>query len=101
MKNTNIHDALVELYMDLKIRKLNELNMAEEAESVLEERETLRSKDVMTIVNYLKYSIEQFVDFKASEGRKTTSSESDANNYEDLLRKLEGDIRSHIRVRSY
>jgi hypothetical protein len=101
MKNNNIHDALVEFYMDLKIRKLNEMNMVEEAESVLGEREILRSKDIMTIINYLKYSIEQFVEDKITDGRKTTSCENDSASYEELLRKLEGDIRSHIKVRSY
>lgn len=98
MKN-NIHDALVELYLELKLRKLNELNLIEEGENVMGEKENLKGKDTMTIVNYLKYSIEQFLDEKLSEGRKTTTSEHDATSYEELLRKLEGDIRSHIRVR--
>jgi hypothetical protein len=97
MKN-NIHDALVELYLDLKLRKLNELNLIEEAENVMEEKDGLRGKDTMTVVNYLKYSMEQFLDDKMSDGRKTTTSDQDTTNYEELLRKLEGDIRSHIRV---
>ena len=99
MKN-NIHDALVELYLDLKLRKLNELNLLDDYNEIKGEKETLKGKDTMTIVNYLKYSIEQFIDDKILEARKTTTFENDAN-YEELLRKLEGDIRSHIRVKIF
>jgi hypothetical protein len=82
----------------LKLRKLNELNLIEEAENVMDEKDVLRGKDTMTVVNYLKYSLEQFLDDKISEGGKMTTSENDTTHYEELLRKLEGDIRSHIKV---
>ncbi len=59
----------------------------------------------MTVLEYIKNSIDILIDLKVQEKteflKKTNleDEEEKQNEYESLLRKLEGDIRTHIRVK--
>lgn len=58
----------------------------------------------MTILDYIKNSIDIIVELKAEEKleeykkKSSMEEEENQNEYESLLRKLESDIRQHIRV---
>jgi hypothetical protein len=68
------------------------------------ERENLKKTNPITIMEYIKSSIDILIDLKVEERMENTKrqtfgdSEDRINEYEPLLKKLEGDIRQHIRV---
>ena len=67
-----------------------------------EEKENLKNQNPLTIMEYIKSSIDILIDLKVEErleNMKRASDSDDENDYESLLRKLESDIRAHIRVR--
>ena len=69
----------------------------------------MRKTSPFTLIEYIKSSIEILIDLKVQEKllekilkRQENSSdipEEETNEYEKLLRKLEGDIRSYIKVK--
>ena len=70
-----------------------------------DEREKLRKTNPLTIIEYIKNSIDVLIDLKVEEkieaNKKWNLQEEDEerqNEYENLLRKLESDIRLHIKV---
>jgi hypothetical protein len=71
-----------------------------------EEREKLRKTNLLTIIEYIKDSIDILIDLKVEEKLETkkinnlnsAGEEERQNEYETLLRKLESDIRLHIKV---
>ncbi len=122
MKKGNTHkltieDAIIDLYLNVKIRKQEEvfLKLIFQIENYDEssqekEKEKLRKASPYTIIEYIKSSIEILIDLKVQEKfqekdqRKDEFSnnfsfEDDTNEYEKLLRKLESDIRTYIKVR--
>jgi len=69
-----------------------------------EEKEKLRKTNPLTIIDYIKNSIDILIDLKVEEKleaiKKLNLSDEieKQNEYETLLRKLESDIRLHIKV---
>lgn len=73
-----------------------------------EEKEALRNLDSFTLIKYIKTSIDILVDLRVEErvlhknnisnDIQNTSIEEEGNIYEPLLRKLESDIRAHIKL---
>ena len=72
-----------------------------------EEKENLKKTNPLVILDYIKNSIDILIELKVEErieAYKKQNSEEDEdrqNEYETLLRKLESDIRQHIRVNTY
>jgi hypothetical protein len=73
--------------------------------SLADERENLAKTSPLVILDYIKNTIEILVEAKVEERleslkkNNTEENEEKSNEYETLLRKLESDIRQHIRVR--
>lgn len=73
-------------------------------EMLIEEREKLRKTNSLTIIDYIKNSIDILIDLKVEEKLEAikklnlSGEEEKQNEYETLLRKLESDIRLHIKV---
>lgn len=69
-----------------------------------EEKEKLRKANPLTIIDYIKNSIDILIELKVEEKlvafKKINLQDEDdkQNEYECLLRKLESDIRLHIKV---
>ena len=84
-------------------KKIENLN----TENLNSEKESLRKTNPFTIVEYIKNSIDILIDLKVEEkldlernsSINTKDDEERQNEYETLLRKLESDVRSHIKVK--
>ena len=108
-----IKKQLFDLYLSVKVRKSEEIEQLT-SEDVDRERQNLKHLSLISIMNYIQNSIDILVDLRANEKyeEKLEKEESkdnyinkedpkDANGlklYEGMLIKLEGDLRSHIRV---
>lgn len=101
-----LEEAIIDLYLNVKIRKQEEIETIED--NALEyEKEKLRKIDPITLIGYIKKSIEILVDIKVQDKLQASAehltsyygSDNTVNEYEKLLRKLEADIRNFIKVR--
>jgi hypothetical protein len=108
-----IKKQLIDLYLSVKVRKSEEIDQLT-SEDVDRERQNLKHLSLLSIINYIQNSIDILVDLRANDKyeQKLEKEESkdhyinyedpnDANGlklYEGMLIKLEGDLRSHIRV---
>ena len=108
-----IRRQLIDLYLCVKVRKSEEIEKLT-SENVDEERRNLKHLPLVDIINYIQNSIDVLVDLRASEKYQQKLEEDenkdkyinyedpkDANGlklYEGMLIKLEGDLRTHIRV---
>ena len=108
-----IKKQLIDLYLSVKVRQSEEIDQLT-SEDVDRERQNLKHLSLLSIINYIQNSIDILVDLRANEKyeQKLEKEESkdhyinyedpnDANGlklYEGMLIKLEGDLRSHIRV---
>ena len=112
-----IKNALIDLYLGVKVRKLSEINNITD-ELVVEEEQILKKLPVLEIINYISNSIEILSEIKAQEKYEEkiledeekekyinkNDIENDPNGlklYEGMLIKAESDIRNHIRVSNY
>lgn len=112
-----IKNALIDLYLGVKVRKLSEINNMPD-ELVIEEEQILKKLPVLEIINYISNSIEILSEIKAQEKYEEkiledeekekyinkNDIENDPNGlklYEGMLIKAESDIRNHIRVSNY
>jgi len=112
-----IKNALIDLYLGVKVRKLSEINNMPD-ELVVEEEQILKKLPVLEIINYISNSIEILSEIKAQEKYEEkiledeekekyinkNDIENDPNGlklYEGMLIKAESDIRNHIRVSNY
>lgn len=84
--------------LNLKIGNLNK-------ELLFKEKEALKNTDPLTLIEYIKNSIDILINLKVEEKLEIEKNsgtnldqEAKQNEYEVLLRKLESDIRSHIKV---
>jgi hypothetical protein len=73
------------------------------ADSIKEEKENLKKMNPLRILDYIRNSIDILIDVKAEERlQNLKGDDKDAtdkmNEYEPLLKKLESDIRLHIKV---
>jgi hypothetical protein len=115
MKNPSeksIQEAIIELYLNVKIRKQDDVirNLIKldkfEHNSLEKEKEKLLKTNPLLILDYIKSSIEILINMKVQEKLQTTVqsrnseeiSDDDINVYEKELRHLEAEIRSHIKV---
>ena len=115
MSLKEIQDALIDLYLGLKVRKLVDLNNMSD-NSIEEEKNHLYKIPILDIINYITNSFEILSEIKAQEKYEEKicedekreeyynyENEEDANGlklYEGMLIKAESDIRNHIRVRN-
>ena len=67
--------------------------------SLEEEKETLKKTSSFTILEYIKNSIDILVDIKIEEKLNKSKNNEEEYDYESMLKKLEADIRSHIKVK--
>ena len=114
--------AIVDLYLNVKIRSTEELSALHDSQ-LEAEKEKLAQTSPFTVIEYIRSSIEILLNLKAEEARflaQATPSapssqapsapqtsrcscglpvESSSNShYEQMIQKLEGDVRNHIRV---
>jgi hypothetical protein len=113
-----LEDAIIELYLNVKVRKQEEVRINSHSskienynEDYLEkEKEKLRKTNPFVIIGYIKSSIEILIDLKVQEKLQEIEVKKDdfldhfdfgdgVNEYEKLLRKLEADIRSYVKVK--
>ena len=108
-----IRKQLIDLYLSVKVRKSEEIDKMT-SDDVDKERQSLKNYSLLKIMNYIQNSIDILVDLRANElyEKQLEKDESkkhyinyeapkDANGlklYEGMLIKLEGDLRTHIRV---
>ena len=76
------------------------------SDAVREERENLRKLNSLRIIDYIKTSLDILIDVKVEERIENINGQGKdsidrMNEYEPLLKKLEADIRQHIRVRNF
>jgi hypothetical protein len=99
-------EAIKELYVDVKIK----YKCDNEEEFKLNELEKIKDINVFKLIDYIKESINIYVNYKLDEARNSTSESNDKrefheNNdeevYEKMIKKLEADIRNHIKVINY
>lgn len=119
--NLNIvHEAIVDLYMTIKIRNSEEVNKTSnlQIEGFNHEKQTLEKEKLtksssLKLIDYIKSSIEILVNIKVEEQIElnkikfsqennilSTNEEENTNEYEKLLRQLESEIRNHIKVKN-
>jgi hypothetical protein len=81
-------------FNDEKIEGMNTISMNEE-------RENLKKTNPLTLMEYIKTSIDILIDLKVEERleKSKKNTDEDDQDYETLLKKLESDIRGHIRVK--
>ena len=102
-----IRDALINLYLSVKIRKSEDISNYDE-DLLTEEKTKLQNTDIILIINYIKTSIEILLNLKDEEEKnnkeETSSLRSEKsplevqNGYNEMLQNLENEIRAHIRV---
>ena len=115
MSLNEIKKSLINLYLNVKIRKVSNINNLSD-ESFNEEAKMLNKLPILDIINYLSNSFEVLSEIKAQEKYEEKliedekrekyynfEDEEDPNGlklYEGMLVKAESDIRNHIRVRN-
>ena len=115
MSLKEIQTALIDLYLGLKIRKLEDLKSIS-GNDIKKEKNYLYKIPILDIINYISNSFEILSEIKAQEKYEEKlnedekkenyynyENEEDVNGlklYEGMLIKAESDIRNHIRVRN-
>ena len=113
MSNTNITkitEALIDLYQSLKIRKESQAQTIDENYLSLE-RKNLEIIPPIDLITYIKTNIEILINMKVSEALsqmridpvsfiESHGSEAPMNEYEELLRKYENNIRTYIKYQN-
>ena len=98
-----ISEAIKELYIDVKIKN-NVENLEEFKKS---EFEKLKEINLFTLIEYIKESMDIYVNFKIeevknsfrfSEFQQKVFENNEDEVYEKMIKKLEADIRNHIKV---
>lgn len=114
----SIHQSIVDLYMQVKIRTQDEVsslfkqieNFNKDKEGF--EKDKLLKTSPLLLLDYIRSSIEIIISLKVQEQLElnkvksstelnglSTNDDETPNEYEKLLRQLEGEIRNHIKVR--
>lgn len=116
--NNNLHDALIDLYLKVKVRSSEEIEQYNTG-LMLEEKKELEDTSGIVLIEYIRSNVEILLNIKSEGGQTETnhnkslnypeffshassilSQNSKANNtqgYEKVIRKLEKDVRDHIR----
>ena len=96
--------AVMELYVDVKLKYKRE-NPIED--SKIKQLEKIKEVNVFKLIEYIKESIDIYVNFKIDEAKNSNESAAykekifQGNNqevYEIMMTKLEADVRNHIKV---
>ena len=122
MSISEIKEEIINLYLNVKVRKLDEVKIKKiyfqisklEDEEIAQEKNSLRKLSISDIINYIYNSIEILINIKANEkyeekleedekkekykNLNDTKDENGLKLYEGLLIKAEKDIREHIKV---
>lgn len=97
-------ESIKELYVDVKLKYKCE----NQEEFKKNELEKIKDINVFKLIDYIKESIDIYVNFKLDEAKNSTSDTDDKqklfqNNeeevYEKMIKKLEADVRNHIKVK--
>ena len=106
----SLHEAIIDLYLDVKIRSKREVNFPQklqiddfQEEKFKTEKENLKSINPFVILEYIRTSIEIIMNMKLDNEKNQVESNSKASleppsEYESIIQKLEAEIRNHIRV---
>ena len=94
-------EAIKELYLNVKIKNKNE-NFEDFKKHELER---LKEINVFNVIEYVKESIDIYVNFKIEEAKVSFDKNINLQNteeeiYEKMIKKLEADIRNHIKVKN-
>jgi hypothetical protein len=101
-KDKTLEESIIDLYLGLKLRKPEEDSQKEE------ERDKLRKTNPKLVLEYVKSSIDILISTTVKEKLERISQnnselinidEIEINEYEKLLRQVEGEIRNHIKVK--
>lgn len=98
-QSLSLEDVILELYSDIK----------QEITSKPQDLEELKKINIFQIVDYLRQSIDLLTSLRMEKLEKETKLKQDSSttifpkneNYESLIRKLEKEIRQHIRVKVF
>lgn len=125
-QHEHLREAITDLYLDVKIRSSDEIDQYD-TEQFEKEREKLSQLSLMNIIEYIKASIEILMNMKLDEnehkitpsyipsskpyfkkgdkvaklgetGKSYPSDFDPPKEYEEVIQKLEADVRTHIRV---
>jgi hypothetical protein len=97
-------EAIKELYVDIKLKYKCE--NSEEAYKI-NELQKIKDVNVFKLIEYIKESIEIYVNIKLDEAKNSNEisehkekvfQENDEDVYENMIKKLEADVRNHIKV---
>lgn len=100
-KDKTLEESIIDLYLGLKIRK------TEDEVQQQEEREKLRKTNPKLVLEYVKSSIDILISTTVKEKLERISQNNsdlihlddlEVNEYEKLLRQVEGEVRTHIKV---
>ena len=109
----DVKEALVSLYLNVKVRSTEEISAYNEAK-LKEERDSLKDIEPLLLVEYIQSSIEILLNIRNEEnalikvdGGDTDSVASGVSSakeipkeYEKQIQLLEEEVRSHVRVNS-
>ena len=97
-----LHEALLELYLNVKSRSSEEINYYDQSK-LNKEFESLKQIDPLILVKDIKNSVEIILNKKRKLESKIpeieNSERGNSNIYEEQLQKFEEEIRAHIGVR--
>ena len=98
----NLKEAIVDLYLNVKVRSQEEISKFNERKYE-SEKSVLLDKDPLLILEYIKSSIEIIMNIKAEDACPASSQgeitpREPPKDYELIIQKLEAEVRSHIRV---
>lgn len=96
-------ESVKELYVDIKSKyKFDNLESFKK-----NEMEKLKEINVFQLIDYIKESIDIYINYKLDEAKNSTNNTDDQQKvfqncdedvYEKMINKLEADIRNHIKV---
>jgi hypothetical protein len=98
-QSLSLEDVILELYSDIK----------QEITNKPQDLEELKKINIFQIVDYLRQSIDLLTSLRMEKIEKEIKLKQDSSttiypkneNYESLIRKLEKEIRQHIRVKEF
>lgn len=92
--------ALIDLYLNVKVRSEENLKNCTK-EQIDKERKAVSNTNPITIVDYIRSSIEILLNLQKEEGTLKQNSiriSDTQESYEEQIQKLEAETRMHIRV---
>ena len=107
-----VQRALVDLYLNVKIRNAEELSGFNK-HKLEEEKKALKNTNSLLLIDYIRTSVEILINMRKDEdalinikddsilSESIKSFKEIPKAYEDQLQKLEEEVRSHIRVLFY